>query len=77
MEEEIKLKSSKRWLTFRQLAEENKIQNRWPDSEPAIRALFAASERKGLSSAFRKIGRRCLVAPEELFRIIEEKGGNS
>jgi hypothetical protein len=69
---EIK-ESSKRWITFKNLAVENKLQSRWPHSEAAIRGLFAAAERKGLSGAFRKVGRRCLVSPEELYRLVEGK----
>jgi len=68
---------SKRWITFKNLAVENKLQGRWPYSEAAIRGLFAAAEQKGLSSAFRKVGRRCLVSPEEFYRLVEEKGGKN
>lgn len=73
MSVEIK-EGSKRWITFKALALENKLQGRWPHSEAAIRGLFAAAERKGLSSAFRKMGRRCLVSPEEFYRLVEEIG---
>jgi hypothetical protein len=64
----------KRWITFKDFAEENISQRRWPDTESSIRSLYSAAREKGLLGAFRKVGRRCLISPEELYRLIDERG---
>ena len=40
----------------------------------ALRKMAFESETNGLKEAFLKIGRRRLVLPETLFRILREKG---
>lgn len=40
----------------------------------ALRKMAFESERNGLKAAFLKVGRRRLVLPEILFRLIREKG---
>lgn len=40
----------------------------------ALRKMAYESETNGLRTAFLKVGRRRLVLPETLFRLIKEKG---
>ena len=40
----------------------------------ALRKMAFESETNGLKSAFLKVGRRRLVLPETLFRLLREKG---
>ncbi len=40
----------------------------------ALRKMAFESEKNGLKKAFLKIGRRRLVLPETLFRLLREKG---
>ena len=42
----------------------------------ALRKMAYESETNGLKQAFLKVGRRRLVLPETLFRLIKEKGSN-
>ena len=41
----------------------------------ALRKMAFESEENGLKTAFLKLGRRRLVLPETLFRLIKENGG--
>ncbi|HEY4832797.1 MAG TPA: hypothetical protein VIH61_09600, partial [Waddliaceae bacterium] len=43
-------------------------------SSGALRKMAFESETNGLKGAFLKIGRRRLVLPETLFRLLREKG---
>jgi hypothetical protein len=45
----------------------------WPNMG-SLRKMAFESEKNGLKKAFLKIGRRRLVLPETLFRLLREKG---
>lgn len=42
----------------------------------ALRKMAFQSKKNGMKSAFLKIGRRRLVLPDTLFRLLREKGSN-
>lgn len=65
------LSNLKNCFTVKKLAEKNRENGTWPDSEAAIWALRAGSPANGIDKeVFLKVGRRVLVNEEKLWSAI-------
>lgn len=63
----------KNYYTVKNLAEKNRKNGTWPDSEAIIWALRAESPENGIDEdVFIKIGRRVLVDEEKLWDCIQK-----
>lgn len=73
LEKRVK-QNSKRYLTVKQLVQARSAAGRWPDTEPAVRALIFHAKTSGLDKHIRRIRGRVLIDDIGLDEWIERGG---